>query len=93
MVPALRHKIDHVFDNVSGAASGTLGTSDLAEVRDRLAAGLGPAADDGDRVDRIRLLEAIKSAAAAAQARETAAFDASQRAVQAAAGVPAERVG
>src|SRR6185437_4704058 len=41
----------------------------------------------------IRLLKEIKAQAAAAQARQTAAFVASQRAEQAAAGVPAERVG
>ena len=51
------------------------------------------ASDDAERIDRIRLLEELKSVAAAAQARETAEFAASQRAAQAAAGVPAERVG
>jgi hypothetical protein len=49
--------------------------------------------DSAVRIDRIRLLEEIKSQAAAAQARETAAFVASQRSEQAAQGVPAERVG
>ena len=48
---------------------------------------------DADRIDQIRLLEEIKSAAAAAQARVTADFVATQRAAQAAAGVPAERAG
>ena len=52
---------------------------------------LTPAADDAARVDQIRVLEEIKSAAAAAQAAVTAAFCASQRAEQLAAGVPAER--
>jgi hypothetical protein len=59
-------------------------------------AGLGtlrPAADDSGRIDRIRALEELQAAAAAAQLAETAAFAASQRAVQAAAGVPAERIG
>jgi 5-methylcytosine-specific restriction endonuclease McrA len=45
------------------------------------------------RIDRIRLLERLKSAAAAAQAKETAAFVASQRAKQQAAGVAADRIG
>jgi hypothetical protein len=52
---------------------------------------LDPAGNDAARADQIRLLEEIKSAAAAAQARVTVAFCASQRAEQLAAGVPAER--
>src|SRR5579875_110509 len=58
-----------------------------------LVADLPPAADDTARIDAIRLLEEITSVAAAQQARETAAFVASQRSAQAEAGVPAERVG
>jgi hypothetical protein len=49
--------------------------------------------NDAVRIDRIRLLEELKSAVAAAQVRETAAFVTSQRAEQQAARVPAERVG
>ncbi len=48
---------------------------------------------DADRIDLISALETLKAAAAAAQARITVAFDASQRAVQAAAGVPAKEQG
>ncbi len=48
---------------------------------------------DVERIDLIRALEGLKCAAAAAQAVLTADFDASQRAEQAAAGVPAERQG
>jgi hypothetical protein len=48
---------------------------------------------DPERIDEIRLLEEIKSAAAAAQARVTAQFSVSQRAAQTAAGVPAAQVG
>jgi hypothetical protein len=62
----------------------------------RLTSALGALSQDVDdavRIDRITALEELKSAAAAAQARETAAFAASQRLVQAAAGVPADRVG
>lgn len=51
-----------------------------------------PSLDDASRIDRIRLLEQIKSAAAAAQAEETVAFKASQVAAQQAAGVPARDV-
>jgi hypothetical protein len=54
---------------------------------------LPPAADDSERIDRIRLLEELKCAAAAAQAKETVEFASSQRADQVAAGMPAERVG
>lgn len=49
--------------------------------------------DDAERVDRIRILEEVKAAAAAAQARETAAFRASQVALQEAAGVPSRERG
>jgi hypothetical protein len=52
---------------------------------------LPAAASDAERVDQIRALEQIKSVAAAVQAQVTAAFCASQRADQLAAGVPAER--
>jgi uncharacterized protein DUF222 len=62
----------------------------LAEFVTKLA-GLEQGVDDSVRIDRIRLLEELKSAAAAAQAREAAAFAASQRAQQLADGVPAER--
>jgi hypothetical protein len=48
-------------------------------------------ADDAARIDRIRLLEELKSTAAAVQARETAEFAASQRQSQVDAGIPAER--
>lgn len=48
---------------------------------------------DPERIDLIRSLEELKGAAAAAQARLTAAFDASQRSAQAARGVPAARQG
>jgi hypothetical protein len=49
--------------------------------------------DDATRIDRIRLLEELKAAAAAAQAKETAAFATSQRASQARAGVPKAQLG
>ncbi|HET7475978.1 MAG TPA: DUF222 domain-containing protein, partial [Dermatophilaceae bacterium] len=50
-------------------------------------------ADDAERIDRIRALEGLKSACAAAQARETVAFVESQERAQRQAGVPAARVG
>ena len=56
-----------------------------------LADDLGNDLDDAARIDALRALEELKSGAAAAQARLTAAFAASQRSAQAAAGVPARR--
>jgi 5-methylcytosine-specific restriction endonuclease McrA len=60
-------------------------------------ASLSPAPDDSARIDRLRALEELKSAVAAAQLRETAEFVTSQRERQRerqrAVGVPAERVG
>lgn len=54
---------------------------------------LEPSQDDAERIDRIRLLEEIKGACAAAQAAETVEFRSSQREQQEAAGVPTEEVG
>ncbi|MEP6816903.1 MAG: DUF222 domain-containing protein [Marmoricola sp.] len=48
---------------------------------------------DPGRIDLLRLLEELKSAAAAAQAVTSVDFDASQRAEQADAGVPAAELG
>jgi hypothetical protein len=49
--------------------------------------------DDAERIDQIRLLEALKAAASAAQATVTSRFAASQRAAQTAAGMRAGDVG
>ncbi len=54
---------------------------------------LPSAADDPERIDRIAALERLRGAVAAAQARETTAFAASQVAAQRAKGVPEERQG
>jgi len=55
---------------------------------------LGSGADTADEmIDQIRRLEELKSAAAAAQARVTAVFAATQRSAQRAAGVSATEVG
>ena len=85
-------KIDHMFDFTDGASTHELGSRELTAFVERLA-GLSTDVDDPERVERIGLLESIKSAAAAAQARMTASFARSQRAEQRAAGVPAVRVG
>src|SRR5687768_2505769 len=65
---------------------------DVASWVARLAS-LDPGVDDAGRVDQLAVLERLKGAAAAAQARVTVAFDASQRAARAAAGVPPARRG
>src|ERR1700712_1499317 len=67
--------------------------AELTAVRDGLAGLADHAVDDSELIDRIRLLEEIKAAAGAAQAVATAAFVASQRARQAALGVPTARTG
>lgn len=54
---------------------------------------LGPAADDAERVDRIALLDAVKSAAGATQAFEISEFERSQLAEQRARGVPYQKLG
>jgi hypothetical protein len=51
------------------------------------------AADAAGMIDQLRLLEDLKSLAAAKQAEITVAFDLAQRREQAAAGVPADQVG
>lgn len=70
----------------------TLSTAELGGWVSALAS-MEPARTDSERIDRIRMLEEIKGAAAAAQAAETVAFKASQRRVQEADGLPAEQVG
>ena len=73
-------------------SDGDPGVRALTAMRDELAR-LDRVVSDAVRIDRIRLLEEISGAAAAAQALVTADFVVSQRAEQAAAGVPAARVG
>lgn len=71
----------------------TAGLQAMRQALTALAAAPAGAASDAVRVDRIRALEELRSAVAAAQAVETAGFVSSQRAAQAAAGVPAKRRG
>src|SRR6266508_5464844 len=83
-----------------GALSGSAPSADmqsgvvaeLTALVDRLGA-LPVAGDDAERIDRIAALERLRGAVAAAQARETVAFAASQVAAQVAAGVRASRRG
>ncbi|MDF2093770.1 DUF222 domain-containing protein [Knoellia sp. 3-2P3] len=90
-----------MFEPVSGEGSLTtaplpkapsLTTADLAAFLERLPT-LDTAVSDAERVDQLGLLEAVKHACAGAQATVAVAFDASQREVQAAAGVPARERG
>jgi hypothetical protein len=64
-----------------------LSTADLDDFLARLPT-LDAGVPDAERIDQIGLLESIKSAAAGAQARVSAAFAASQRDTQADSGVP-----
>ena len=69
-----------------------LTTADLESMVGALAE-LETPVSDAERIDRIRALEAVKAAAAAAQARETAAFVASQKGAQVDAGLRSKDVG
>jgi hypothetical protein len=66
--------------------TGALSTRRLAELVDALPR-LDGDVDDAELIDQIRLLERLKSAAAATQARVAVRFAESQRAAQAAMGV------
>jgi hypothetical protein len=76
----------------SGDAVTMPSAAELAAFLERLGAE-APATSDAERIDQIRALEAVKSGAAAAQARVTVEFNASQRAEQAAQGLPAKEQG
>ena len=69
-----------------------LSTAELTGWVDRLSH-LDMGVSDVERVDQLRVLEMIKSACAAAQARVTVQFAGSQRATQVAAGVKPAEVG
>jgi hypothetical protein len=75
--------------------SGTLPRASVDELEALLTrlAGTADAASDAERIDLIAGLEKLKGAAAAAQARLTVAFDASQRTQQVADGVPVQKQG
>ncbi|MGH3366682.1 MAG: DUF222 domain-containing protein [Nocardioidaceae bacterium] len=71
-----------------GAVRTQIGARAVTEWLDALAR-LDREVEDGERIDQIRALEALKAAASAAQARATADLDASRRAERALAGVRA----
>ena len=70
--------IEHMSDLVPAPATGPV--PDVAGWVGSLAAHDGADLSDAERIDQLRLLESLKGAAAAAQARITEAFDRSQRA-------------
>ena len=79
-------------------ALASLGDSDSLPVSTDGSAGIGSDDDacvvsDAERVEQLAVLERLKAAASAAQARVTVGFDASQRAAQRAAGLPERKVG
>jgi len=76
----------------AGATVTMPSVADLPALRSRLG-GQSRVLTDAERIDLIAELEALKGAAAAAQARVTVDFDASQRAEQARKGVPAKEQG
>ena len=71
---------------------GVLTTDEVAAWVDLLAT-LDRNVDDAERVCQLGLLESVKAAAAAAQARVAVAFDASQRQAQQARGMPVAKLG
>jgi hypothetical protein len=79
---------------------GDAGTADTAPLDSRALTAVIPRltelrtdVSDAERIDQIRALEELKAAAAAAQARITVDLDTTERASQAAAGVPTSQQG
>ena len=83
-------KIEHMFE--IEVQSQPLSVDDVHALATALAR-VGADLDDAARIDMLRALEVLACTARGAQARVTADFDRSQRAEQAQAGVPAERLG
>jgi hypothetical protein len=79
----------------SSAAPAVLDASTVSEWKEALAAALDDLSglDDAGRIDSMRALEELVCVSTAAQAQLARELDASQRAAQAAAGVPAARRG
>lgn len=75
-------------DGAAAPAPCAIGVAEIAAWRTALGS-VDRGVTDAERVDQLRVLEELKSAAAAAQARIAVDLDASQRTEQARAGVPA----
>jgi hypothetical protein len=87
--------LEHMYEPGSShtlPGDDTSTTADVAAFIDGLAQ-LNTTMDDADRITLLGQLETVKAAAAAAQARLSVSFDASQRAQQRTDGVPARRLG
>ena len=86
--------IEHMFEaqERSGGGASAPTTALVLDFRTALA-GMGRAMDDAERVEQIRVLEELKAAAAAAQARISAGLYASVCAAHAARGVPDQERG
>ena len=84
-----------VAEAPSRAAVGLLSASNLESWADGLSSAIGGASDlnDSERIEALRALERLACVVTAAQARLASDFDASQRAEQEAAGLPAARRG
>lgn len=80
------------LDAPGAALPAAVDAAGVTVMRERLGA-VSHDLTDAERIDLIRALEELKSAAAAAQAKVTVDFDASQRAAQAVAGVRAAHHG
>lgn len=81
-----------MIESAGATVAPAVGTEELGLLLARLAAP-SPAATDTERVDRLRAMERLKNALAAAQAVESVAFDASQRHEQIEAGWGEHRLG
>ena len=85
---ATQRRIEHTFEHRL-RSGGDMQAHDIQDWTHALTEYAGPQTDT-ERIDTLRRLEVLKCAAEALQAEVTAAFDASQRADQAAAGIPAD---
>ena len=83
-------RIENMFE--SSSVEGPWVAADLAALAEGLRT-LATNVEDAERIDQLRRLEELKGAVAAAQARVTADFAASQERKQREAGVPAKGIG
>ncbi|KAB7743534.1 DUF222 domain-containing protein [Nostocoides sp. F2B08] len=91
-IPRVERMIESLARAAGPPVGSAVGMEELELLLARLAAP-SPATTDAERVDRLRAMERVKNALAAAQAAESVAFDASQRAEQIEAGWGEHRLG
>ncbi|MGW9550213.1 HNH endonuclease [Citricoccus zhacaiensis] len=88
-----RRTTSEPLDDVTGDLSGwPEGSEQLTVIRQALA-GMASAGTEAEAIDRIRVLESLKSTCAALQAREAVSLDVLRRAREAVEGVPADQRG